>query len=80
MRRKAGSIVMAKGTLRWFDSEKGYGLICPDEGRRNIFVRPIDIAAASSERGALEKGAKVTYEVHQDRNGMRAKNITKEEH
>ena len=70
---------MPKGTLLWFSPETGYGLICPDEGRRNIFVRPMAIAAAN-DLEALEKGAKVTYEVDQGRNGMRAKNVRKVEH
>ena len=62
---------MALGTFKWFDVESGYGLISPDDGGRNLFVRSTDMAS-SSLLEALEKGTKVAYEVHQDTIGTRA--------
>jgi cold shock CspA family protein len=58
---------------------RGYGLISPDDGRRNLFVRYTDMMASSSRLEALEKGTKVAYEVHQGRNGRRARNVSKEQ-
>jgi cold shock protein len=69
---------MAKGIFKWFSARTGYGLISPDDGGRNIFVRSTDEASASGLE-ALEKGDKVTYEEHQGRNGMRAKSVSKEQ-
>ena len=66
---------MAKGTLRWFSPETGYGLITPDDGRRNLFVRPANITPEVGK--ALRKGDKVSYEVTQGRRGMQAKNVSK---
>jgi CspA family cold shock protein len=67
---------MAQGTLKWFSAETGYGLISPDDGGRNLFVRRASLAAGSGPE-TLEKGAKVTYEVTQGRNGRRATNVTR---
>jgi CspA family cold shock protein len=69
---------MALGTFKWFDVESGYGLISPDDGERNLFVHSTDIASAS-ELEALEAGTRVSYEVHQSRNGPRARKIFKEQ-
>ena len=69
---------MALGTFKWFDVESGYGLISPDDGGRNLFVCSTDMAS-SSLLEALEKDTKVAYEVHQGRNGTRARNISKEQ-
>lgn len=55
---------MALGAFKWFDIESGYGLISPDHGGRNLFVRSTDMMASSGQLKALEKGTKVTYEVH----------------
>jgi CspA family cold shock protein len=69
---------MALGTSKWFSLESGYGLISPDDGGMNLFVRSTDMTS-SSLLEALEKGTKVAYEVYQGRNGTRAKNISKEQ-
>ena len=70
---------MAKGIFKWFSAKTGYGLISPDDRGRNLFVRSTDEPSASRLE-ALEKGDKVTYGEHQGRNGMRAKNVSKEQH
>ena len=66
---------MPQGVFKWFTPETGYGLIAPDDGRRNLFVRPANITPEA--RKALKKGDKVTYEVTQGRSGMQAKNVSK---
>ena len=66
---------MPQGVFKWFSPETGYGLITPDDGRRNLFVRPANISPEVGK--ALRKGDKVSYEVTQGRRGMQAKNVSK---
>lgn len=69
---------MAKGIFKWFSARTGYGLISPDEGGRNLFVRSTNELSGSGLE-SLQNGDKVTYEAHQGRNGMRAKDVAKEQ-
>ena len=69
---------MAEGTLRWFNEATGYGLIRPDGGRRDLFVRGMDMAIGGTE--PLEEGAEVSYEVKQRGNGMRAIHVSRRRH
>lgn len=66
---------MAEGTLRWLNEATGYGLVRPDNGRRDLFMRSTDVA--TGEAGLLEEGAAVSYEVKQGGNGMRAMNVSR---
>ena len=66
---------MSEGTLRWLSEETGYGLIRPDDGSRNLFVRSTDIA--NGEADSLGEGDEVRSEVNQGRNGMRATNVSR---
>ena len=66
---------MSEGTLRWLSGETGYGLIRPDGGSRNLFVRSTDIVI--SEADSRGEGDEVSYEVNQGRNGMRATNVSR---
>jgi CspA family cold shock protein len=66
---------MAQGTVKWFNEDKGYGFISPDEGGEDLFVHYSGIAANGFK--SLEEGEKVTYEVTQGRKGMQAENVSK---
>ena len=66
---------MAQGTVKWFNDEKGYGFISPDEGGDDLFVHHSGIAGNGFK--SLEEGAKVTYEATRGRKGMQAENVTK---
>ena len=55
---------MAAGTVKWFDSTKGYGFIQPDEGGNDVFVHISAVQAAGMQ--GLADGQKVTYEVEKD--------------
>ncbi len=66
---------MAEGTLRWLNEATGYGLIRPDEGGRDLFVRSTDVATGGAD--PLEEGDEVNYEVKQGGNGMRATNVSR---
>ena len=62
------------GTVKWFDTKKGYGFI-ELEGNKDIFVHFSEI----SEEGykSLRDGQSVEFDVEKDDNGERAKNVTK---
>ena len=49
---------MATGTVKWFNHEKGFGFITPDEAGRDLFVHQSQVEGG----GALADGAKVDYE------------------
>lgn len=56
---------MATGTVKWFNTTKGYGFITPDEGGNDIFVH-ISAVEAAGLRG-LNDGQKLGYEVTENR-------------
>lgn len=56
---------MATGTVKWFNSQKGYGFIEPDDHSADIFVHVS--AVQQSGIAMLYEGQKVTYEVVADR-------------
>jgi cold shock protein len=65
---------MAQGTVKWFNDEKGYGFISPDEGGEDLFVHYSGIVGNGFR--SLEEGAKVTYEATQGKKGMQAENVS----
>ncbi len=65
---------MAQGTVKWFNDEKGYGFISPDEGGEDLFVHHTGIAGSGFK--SLEEGAKVTYEATRGKKGMQAENVS----
>jgi CspA family cold shock protein len=64
-----------EGTVKWFDAEKGYGFISPEDGSEDVFVHHTGIAGSGFK--SLSEGEKVTYEVTQGRKGLQAVNVTK---
>jgi cold shock protein len=66
---------MAQGTVKWFDGDKGYGFITPDEGGEDLFVHYSEIAGGGFR--SLEEGEKVSYEVGPGRKGLQAQKVRK---
>jgi CspA family cold shock protein len=60
-----GTRIMATGTVKWFNGQKGYGFIQPDEGGADVFVH-ISAVQRSGLNG-LDEGQKVTYEIVKDK-------------
>lgn len=56
---------MAIGTVKWFNTQKGYGFIQPETGGKDVFVHIS--AVERSGMGSLKEGQKVSYEVESDR-------------
>jgi cold shock protein len=65
---------MPQGTVKWFNEDKGYGFISPDEGGEDLFVHYSGIVGNGFR--SLEEGAKVTYEATQGKKGMQAENVS----
>jgi CspA family cold shock protein len=56
---------MQTGTVKWFNSTKGFGFIQPDEGGKDVFVHIS--AVERSNLGSLSDGQKVSFELERDR-------------
>ena len=65
---------MATGTVKWFNGDKGYGFIAPDDGSADVFAH--FSAINSTGFRSLNEGDKVSYEVQQGPKGLQAANIT----
>ncbi|CAN5617340.1 cold-shock protein [soil metagenome] len=63
-----------EGTVKWFNDEKGYGFISPDDGSEDVFVHYTGIEGNGFK--SLDEGAKVTYEVTQGKKGLQAESVT----
>ncbi|MBE6458881.1 MAG: cold-shock protein [Alphaproteobacteria bacterium] len=61
---------MAKGTVKWFNIQKGYGFIIPEAGERDIFVHISQLEKLGLQ--TLKEGQKISYEIYADRNGRAA--------
>lgn len=61
------------GTVKFFNNEKGFGFIQPDDGSRDVFVHIS--AVTSSGIGSLNEGQRVSFEVEPDKRGKGPKAI-----
>ncbi|WP_448953826.1 cold-shock protein [Labrys neptuniae] len=56
---------MSTGTVKWFNTQKGYGFIQPDDGGRDVFVHVTAVERAGMSE--LREGQKIGYEILTDR-------------
>ncbi|MFZ5618321.1 MAG: cold-shock protein [Pseudomonadota bacterium] len=56
---------MATGKVKWYNSQKGYGFIAPDDGGKDVFVHATALEAAGVR--SLNDGQAVSYELASDR-------------
>ncbi len=66
--------VLAKGTVKWFSKEKGYGFIEQEDGQ-DVFVHFSSITMPGFK--ALAEGDKVNFDIENSDRGLVAKNVTK---
>jgi cold shock protein len=64
---------MAQGTVKWFNSEKGFGFITPDSGDSDVFVHYSEIQANGFR--TLEENQRVEFEVGQGAKGPQATGV-----
>ncbi|MBD8057813.1 MULTISPECIES: transcription antiterminator/RNA stability regulator CspE [Cellulomonas] len=65
---------MATGTVKWFNAEKGFGFIAPEDGGTDVFVHYS--AITSSGYRTLEENQKVEFETTQGPKGPQASNVS----
>jgi CspA family cold shock protein len=58
---------MTIGTVKWFNAQKGYGFIAPEDGTKDVFVHVS--AVERSGMGSLHEGQRLSFELQRDRNG-----------
>lgn len=69
---------MASGTVKWFNSAKGYGFICPEGGGQDVFAHFSSIIMDGYK--SLKAGQQVFFEVNEGNKGLHANNIRSTEH
>jgi CspA family cold shock protein len=58
---------MAKGTVKWFNTQKGFGFIAPEQGTKDIFVHISALEQAGIQQ--LDDGQAVTFDLESGRDG-----------
>jgi len=66
---------MATGTVKWFNSRKGFGFITPDEGEKDVFVHFSAIKVQEGEFASLNENDKVEYNVVEGEKGLEARDV-----
>ncbi len=64
---------MATGIVKWFNDDKGYGFITPDDGGKDLFVHHSGVTGEGFK--TLAEGAKVEFEPSQGEKGPQATNV-----
>jgi CspA family cold shock protein len=65
---------MPQGTVKWFNGEKGFGFITPDDGGKDLFVHYSEIQGNGFRK--LDEGQRVQFEVGQGNKGPTATGVT----
>ena len=66
---------MARGTVKWFSDQKGYGFVTPEDGSKDVFVHFSAITGDGFK--SLKEGDAVEFEITQGPKGPQASNVAK---
>ena len=66
---------MTTGVVKWFNADKGYGFITPDDGSADVFAHFSNIESKGFR--TLDEGEKVEFEITQGQKGLQAEHITR---
>ncbi len=64
---------MPVGVVKWFNDQRGYGFITPDEGGKDVFVHSSGIQGTGQD--SLREGQRVEFEITQGEKGPQAPNV-----
>ncbi len=64
---------MPEGTVKWFNAEKGYGFISPDDGSADVFAHFSSVEGSGYRQ--LVEGQKVSFEAEQGPKGLQTKSV-----
>ncbi len=68
-------MIHLRGTVKWFNDQKGYGFVEVENGGKDVFVHYSEIQAGGFK--TLAEGDKVEFDIIEDRKGPKATNVTK---
>jgi cold shock protein len=66
--------LMTQGTVKWFNGEKGFGFIAPDDGSKDVFVHYSEVQGSGFR--TLEENQRVQFEIEQGPKGPQAVGVT----
>ncbi len=67
---------LVNGTVKWFNSEKGFGFIQQEDGGKDLFVHFRQVNNPNGGRVELNDGQAVSFEIGEGQKGPEAKNVT----
>ena len=68
-------MALLEGTVKWFNNEKGFGFIQPNDGGKDVFVHFRQVNRSGYGRVSLAEGQKVEFELVEGPKGLQATNV-----
>jgi CspA family cold shock protein len=71
--RQASGVNMTIGTVKFFNSDKGFGFVAPEDGGKDVFVHATAVEAAGMS--SLSEGQRISFDTQPDAKGLKAVNL-----